>query len=229
VWTQDGRPATPALRNGKDFVYATQACDIVYRLDMMVGMTTPKSAIITNPRPPVMFVDSKNDLRENIDPKQSDERATLVSHLRWHRQTLELKCDGLDAADLARRCIEPSTMSLLGIVRHMAEVERRWFRLWMAGQDAPPHFYSATDPEGDFEGAAPDPEVVEESFKAWRDEIAFSESFVAGAPNLDVLGNIPHEGPVSLREVLVHVIEEYARHIGHADLFRERIDGRIGI
>lgn len=174
-----------------------------------------------------MFVDPENDPRED-GPTLGDERATLVEFLRCQRATLELKCSGLDAADLARRSVEPSTLSLLGLVRHMAEVERIWFRQRMAGQDAPPHFYSKTDPDGDFDGAAPDPEVVAEAWKVWRAEVAFTDRFVAEAPDLDVVGNDPWRGPVSLREVLVHMVEEYARHNGHADLLRERIDGRVG-
>jgi hypothetical protein len=93
---------------------------------------------------------------------------------------------------------KPSELSLLGLVRHMAEVERRWFRNSMAGQDAPPHYYSDTEPDGDFDGAAPDPEVVAEAWNTWRAEIAFADRFVAEAPNLDVVGK---EGDV-LGEVL---------------------------
>jgi pimeloyl-ACP methyl ester carboxylesterase len=124
--------------------------------------------------------------------------------------------------------VEPSTLSLLGLVRHMAEVERIWFRQRMAGQDATPHFYSDTDPDGDFDGAVPDPEVVAEAWNVWRAEVAFTDRFVAEAPDLDVTGNDPWRGPVSLRWVLVHMVEEYARHNGHADLLRERIGGRVG-
>jgi uncharacterized damage-inducible protein DinB len=174
-----------------------------------------------------MFVDPENDPRGD-GPSLGDERATLVEYLRWQRATLELKCSGLDAADLARRSVEPSTLSLLGLVRHMAEVERGWFRRVMAGQDAPPHFYSDTDRDGDFDGAVPDPEVVAQAWDTWRAEVAFAERFVAEAPDLGVTGNDPHQGPVSLREVLVHMVEEYARHNGHADLLRQRIDGRVG-
>jgi uncharacterized damage-inducible protein DinB len=176
---------------------------------------------------PDMFVDPEDGPREG-GPSLGDERATLREYLRCQRLTLELKCSGLDAADLARRSVEPSTMSLLGLVRHMAEVERKWFRVRMAGQDAPPHFYSDTDPDGDFDGAVPDPEVVAEAWKVWRAEVAFTDRFVAEAPDLDIVGNDPYQGPVSLREVLVHMVEEYARHNGHADLLRERIDGRVG-
>jgi len=173
-----------------------------------------------------MFVDSDDDPREN-GPRLGDERATLVEYLRRQRLTLELKCSGLDAADLARRSVEPSTMSLLGLVRHMADVERGWFRVRMAGLDAPRLFRGA-DHDGDFDGAVADPDVVAQAWQVWREECAFTDEFVADAPDLDVTGEVPGEGPISLRELLVHMVEEYARHNGHADLLRERIDGRVG-
>jgi len=87
--------------------------------------------------------------------------------------------------------VDVSTLSLLGLVRHMAEVERGWFRRVMAGQDAPPRFYSDADPDGDFDGAAPEPELVAEAWEVWRSEVAFAERFVAEAPDLDVTGNDP--------------------------------------
>ncbi|CAN5355979.1 DinB family protein [soil metagenome] len=174
-----------------------------------------------------MFTDPDTDPRAD-PPPQADERTTLVAFLRWQRDTLELKCGGLDAADLARRSVEPSTLSLLGLVRHMAEVERSWFRRVMAGQDAPPHFYSDTDPDGDFDSAAPDPALVAEAWETWRAEVAFAERFVAESPDLDVTGNEAWRGAMSLRWVLVHMVEEYARHNGHADLLRQRIDGAVG-
>lgn len=176
-----------------------------------------------------MFIELSTDPRAD-PPARSDERATLTGFLRWQRETLELKCSGLDAADLARRSAEPSTLSLLGLVRHLADVERGWFRGIMAGQDLPPHFSSATDPDADFDGALPGPAVVAEAWNAWRAEAAFTDQFIAEAPSLDITGKIPDawRGLMSLRWVLVHVVEEYARHNGHADLLRERIDGRIG-
>jgi hypothetical protein len=125
---------------------------------------------------------------------------------------------------VARRRQRKPCLSLLGLVRHLAEVERGWFRERMAGQDAPPHYRSDTDRNGDFDGAVPDPEVVAEAWDTWRAEVAFADRFVAEAPDLDLVGR---HGDV-LREVLVHMIEEYARHNGHADLLRERIDGRVG-
>jgi len=141
-----------------------------------------------------------------------------------------LKCAGLDAASLARRSVEDSTLSLLGLVRHLADVERGWFRQVMAGQDAPPHFYSATDPDGDFDGAKPDQGLVTQAFEVWRAEVGFADQFVARAPDLDVLGKVPDpwRGAMSLRWVLLHMVEEYARYNGHADLLRQRIDGAVG-
>jgi uncharacterized damage-inducible protein DinB len=126
--------------------------------------------------------------------------------------------------------VDSSTLSLLGLVRHMADVERGWFRRVMAGQDAPPHFRTVAHPDEAFDGAAPDPRQVAEAWQAWRGEVAFADRFVAEAPDLDLPGKAsdPRRGPMSLRWVLLHMIEEYARHNGHADLLRQRIDGRVG-
>ena len=176
---------------------------------------------------------SDDDPREH-GPTLGDERTTLVEALRCQRLTLELKCVGLDAEEMARRSVEPSTMSLLGIVRHLAEMERATFREMMAGQDAPRLFCSDTNRDGDFDGAVPDPQVVADAWNAWRAEVGFATQFVAEAPSLDITGDDPLNrhgsggGPMSLRQVLVGMIEEYARHMGHVDLLRERIDGRRG-
>jgi hypothetical protein len=193
--------------------------------DNIPPMTSAKKV---NPRPAIMFVEAKDDPRDNVH-RHGDERATLVHELKWLRQTIELKCEGLTADDLARRPVPPSAMSLLGLIRHLAEVERRWIRCWMAGQDAQPHFYSDADPEGDFESAIPDPDIVAHSFKVWRAEAEFTDRFVAETPSLDAFGEVDYIGPVSIREALVHLVHEYGRHVGHADLFREVIDGRAGI
>ena len=176
---------------------------------------------------------SDDDPREHR-PRLGDERSTLVEALRCQRLTLEIKCSGLDAEAMARRSVEPSTMSLLGLVRHLAEMERAGFRKLMAGQDVPRLFCSETDRDGDFDGAVPDPEVVAEAWGAWRAEVDFATRFVAEAPSLDITGDDPLNqhgsggGAMSLREALVGMIEEYARHMGHVDLLRERIDGRRG-
>jgi uncharacterized damage-inducible protein DinB len=173
-----------------------------------------------------MFIDLGADPREG-GTSLGDERATLIEFLRCQRLTLRLKCEGLDVEQLARRAVEPSTMSLLGLVRHMAEVERGWFRRRFAGQDAARRYQSEADPDGDFDGAVADPAVVDEAWAAWRAEIAFAEQFVRET-DLGFVGQDGVGAPISLRELLVHMIEEYARHNGHADLLRERIDGRLG-
>jgi len=176
---------------------------------------------------------SADDPRED-GPRLGDEHVTLVEALRCARLTLELKCAGLDPAAMALRSVEPSTMSLLGLVRHLAEVERATFRVLLAGADAPRLFCSDADRDGDFDGAVGDPLVVAEAWRAWRDEVDFATRFVAEAPSLDITaedGANQHGsggGLMSLREALVGMIWEYARHLGHADLLRERIDGRIG-
>ncbi|MFB6825924.1 DinB family protein [Streptomyces virginiae] len=183
-------------------------------------MTSPRSRA-------EFFVEPERDGRFG-GPATGDERPMLVAFLSDHRATLELKCAGLKS-ELAHRLVEPSTLSLIGLVRHLADVERRWFRLVLAGEDAPPRFSSTQDPDGDFDGALADPAAIEAAWQAWRDEVAFAERFVAEAPDLDVEAVDAWRGKVSLRWVLIHMIEEYARHNGHADLLRERIDGARGI
>jgi Protein of unknown function (DUF664) len=176
---------------------------------------------------------SADDPREN-QTRLGDERTTLTESLRKQRLTLEIKCAGLDAEAMARRSVPPSTMSLLGLVRHLADGERETFRKMMAGQDVPRIYWSEDDRDGDFNGAVPDPQAVAEAWDTWRAEVDFATRFVAEAPSLDITGDDPLNqhgsggGAMSLREVLIGMIEEYARHMGHADLLRERIDGRIG-
>jgi uncharacterized protein DUF664 len=195
---------------------------------MAVMATTRRADMFTADGKP-----SDDDPREHRQ-RLGDERVTLTESLRCQRLTLEMKCAGLDAEAMARRSIEPSTMSLLGLVRHLAEIERATFRALLAGQDVPRLFCSETDRDGDFDGAVPDPRVVAEAWDAWRAEADFATRFVAGAPNLDITADDPLNqhgsggGPMSLREALVGMIGEYARHMGHADLLRERIDGRVG-
>jgi hypothetical protein len=192
--------------------------------------------VVTARRADMFTADGKpsdDDPRENR-PTLGDERTTLVEAVRKARLTLEMKCAGLDAEAMARRAVEPSTLSLLGLVRHLAEVERATFRELMSGQDVPRLYCSATDRDGDFDGAVPDPQVVAEAWDAWRAEVDFATRFVAAAPSLDITANDASNqhgsggGQISLREVLVGLIEEYSRHLGHADLLRERIDGRLG-
>ena len=173
-----------------------------------------------------LFIDPVDDPRVG-GPSLGGERATLTEFLRGQRLTLELKGRDLDAEQMARRSVEPSTLSLLGLLRHMAEVERAWFHRRFAGLDIPKRYQTEADPDADFNGAVADPAVVEEAWAAWREEVAFAEQFTRDH-DLDFVGSDSEGEPVSLRELLVHMIEEYARHNGHADLLRERIDGRTG-
>ncbi|MFF4020417.1 DinB family protein [Streptomyces sp. NPDC001843] len=153
------------------------------------------------------------------------ERPMLESWLAFHRATLELKCAGLDDAQVRLASAEPSSLTLLGLVQHLAEVERNWFQRVVAGLDAPPVFEEET-------GYTLDPgRGMDEALAAWRREIARGQEVCAGR-SLDDTGRIT-DGPltgveVSLRWVLMHMVEEYARHNGHADILRERIDGATG-
>lgn len=163
-----------------------------------------------------------------IDPPlAAPERPMLEAWLDYHRATLEMKCDGLSVDQLRRRAVPPSSLSLLGMVRHMAEVERGWFRRTLSGEDAPPLYYSTTDPDGDFDNV--DSAEPDEAFARWRAECDRARELAAAAPSLDVLAaRGDHSERVSLRWIYVHMIEEYARHNGHADFLRERIDGSVG-
>ncbi|SCF35728.1 Uncharacterized damage-inducible protein DinB (forms a four-helix bundle) [Micromonospora viridifaciens] len=173
-----------------------------------------------------MFVQPDEDPRS--DGGFDGERETLVGYLRDQRLTLELKCADLDAEQLARRAVPPSKMSLLGLVRHLAEVERGWFRRVLAGQDVPKLYSPPNERDGAFDGAVADPAVVAEAWATWRAEVAFAEELVAATADLGTRARMSDGAEISLRELLVHMIEEYARHNGHADLLRERIDGRVG-
>jgi uncharacterized damage-inducible protein DinB len=159
-----------------------------------------------------------------------DETATYREYLGNYRLTIEMKCEGLDVGQLARRSVPPSTMSLLGLIRHLAQVENHWFQRVLQGQtDAPRLYKRDDDPDWDFTGAVPDPEVVADAFATWKAEIARAEEWLDALEEDDLGREAPTgDGDVATRDVLVHVIEEYARHAGHADLLRECIDGRTG-
>lgn len=156
-----------------------------------------------------------------------DERVMLESWLDFHRATLELKCRGLDDAQVRCVAVEPSELTLLGLVQHLAEVERNWFQRVVAGLDVPPVWG-----DGNVSGYGLDPERgIGEALTVWQREIARGREVCAGRP-LDGVGRIA-DGPmagmeVALRWVFLHMIEEYARHNGHADILRERIDGVTG-
>jgi uncharacterized damage-inducible protein DinB len=173
---------------------------------------------------PDMWVDPDDDPREQGEEEAEDERGVVLGYLRRYRLTLEMKCAELTPEQLAQRSVPPSTMSLLGLVRHLAKVEHHWFRRVMAGEDVPRLYSTEADRDADFNGAVADPAVVEEAWRSWRAEVAFAEEVTDRTVDLGTRGR----GGATFRDVLVHMIEEYARHCGHADLLRERIDGRTG-
>ncbi|MEV5886624.1 DinB family protein [Streptomyces sp. NPDC052020] len=165
-----------------------------------------------------------------IPPGSADERTMLEAWLDFHRATLALKCSGLEEGQLRLAAASPSTMTLLGLVQHMAEVERNWFQRVFAGRKVSPVFG-----ESNADGFALHPERgLDEAMAAWEAEVAQGRELIADA-SLDDFGHLSeqeagHAGDegVSLRWIMVHMIEEYARHNGHADLIREQIDGVTG-
>ncbi|WP_405014026.1 DinB family protein [Kitasatospora sp. NBC_01539] len=159
-------------------------------------------------------------------PLVGDEREILTAYLDHHRETLALKCAGLTAAQLSEHAVPPSALTLHGLVRHLAGVEQWWLHLQFAGADEPMIYYSDEDPDQDFEHLDGDPA---EALAVWRARCERSREIVAAAPSLDATGVHRATGqPVALRRILVHLIAEYARHDGHADLLRERLDGATG-
>jgi uncharacterized damage-inducible protein DinB len=164
---------------------------------------------------------------ERIDPPVTGgERETLRGFLDYHRATLAWKCDGLSDEELRRRSMPPSTLSLLGLVRHLAEVERTWFRKVMAGEDIPNVWSTDNDYQVAYD---PTGSTRAEAFAAWQAEVEHARRIEREAESLDVTApNKRHGGVVSLRWVLLHLIHEYARHNGHADLIREGVDGTVG-
>lgn len=172
-------------------------------------------------------------VRPEDDPrvggKPSDELTTIREYLANYRLTLEMKCADLSPEQLATRSVPPSTMSLLGLVRHMARVEYDWFQRSLQGQhDRPRLYWSADNHDLDFDGAVADPAVVEDAFTEWRAQIAAANQWLDGP--IDVGGTVlTNRGEeASIRDILIHMVEEYARHCGHADLLRECVDGRVG-
>ncbi len=177
---------------------------------------------------PDMWVDPADDPRDRHAP-MTDERSTLLEYLRGYRLTAEMKCADLDAEQLARRSVPPSTMSLLGLIRHLADVERNWFRRVLAGQQVPQIYGSEPgDWDAAWDGAVADPRLVEQAWADWRAEVAFADHQLEGETDLGRMVHTRQGEPVQVRDVLVHLVEEYARHCGHADLLREAIDGRVG-
>jgi uncharacterized damage-inducible protein DinB len=160
---------------------------------------------------------------------QVGEREMLTGWLEHHRAILLWKCEGLTDEQLKLHSVPAANLTLLGLIRHMADVERGWFRQALLGEDVPSRYETPDDPDGDFNGVA-DADVAE-AFRAFEEECAASRQAAAAAPDLDVLSQERSERTgqqFSLRWILSHMIEEYARHNGHADLLRESIDGAVG-
>jgi hypothetical protein len=159
-------------------------------------------------------------------PPLGGERVILTSFLDWHRRTFALKCAGVPRERLSDKGIPPSGLSLHGMLRHLAAAERWWFAIQFAGEDLPMLYYSDDDPDQDFESLDGDPA---EALAVWEAECRHAREIVAGTPSLEATGIRKRTGePFSLRWTLVHMIAEYARHNGHADLLRERIDRATG-
>ncbi len=156
-------------------------------------------------------------------PTAAGERATLTGLLEHQRQTLAWKCSGLTAPQLRERAVPPSAISLLGLLRHLAKVEHGWFGRVLGGDTGWPPIWEE-DTGGGFDAEDADPD---EALLVWEEACARSRAFTDAAPSLDVSGTYGDE-VFSLRYVLGHMIEEYARHNGHADLIRERLDGSTG-
>jgi hypothetical protein len=171
---------------------------------------------------PDMWADPGEDPRNNEEASPDGELATLQDFLSNFRLTLLMKCEGLDPGQLARRSVPPSTLSLLGLVRHLAEAERDW-RNWITPGDPAPRLYGAGDAA--FEGAVAEQALVDGAFADLAREQEATDAALAGYPDL---GTRTDGRGIAIRELWVHRIEEYARHCGHADLLRERIDGRVG-
>jgi uncharacterized damage-inducible protein DinB len=169
-----------------------------------------------------MWVDPDDDPRNTDGTSPEGELATLSDYLSDYRATLLMKCDGLEAEQLARRSVPPSTMSLLGLLRHLAEAERAW-RNWISDDPPLPKLYGARD--ADFDGAAASRAAVDAARSDLAREQSETDAVLARHPDL---GERLGERGIAVRELLVHRIEEYARHCGHADLLRECIDGRVG-
>ncbi|MDX3798035.1 DinB family protein [Streptomyces sp. AK04-3B] len=159
-------------------------------------------------------------------PSFGTERDMLRAFLDYHRATLAMKCEGLTDEELRQQSMPPSTLSLLGLVRHMAEVERAWFRRVFEDKDAPMVWSDKIDFQAAYDASA---STRQEAFGAWQAEVENSRRVERAAESLDQAGYQPRwEEEVSLRMVMVHVLLEYGRHNGHADFLREGVDGTVG-
>ncbi|MFU8850304.1 DinB family protein [Micromonospora sp. SL1-18] len=169
------------------------------------------------------------DISRKNEPYVGDERTMLEGWLDYHRDTLLLKCAGLTPAQLKTPSVEPSNLTLLGLVRHMAEVERWWFRIRAAGQQLDSLYCPDASPDGDFDDVAD--ADAEADFATYAAEVEAARQAAAGLSLDQTFSRSGRDGStddINIRWVCVHMIEEYARLNGHADLIRERVDGVTG-
>lgn len=179
---------------------------------MSQNISEPTTPIVADDRADPPFLDS--------------DRPALEAWLELYRKTLPIKIGGLTADQLCRRSVPPSTLSLMGIVRHLTKVEHYWFGTIAAGLPAP-MLYRENDPDGDFNEA--DPATAFRDLDAYHAQLPVSRQQAAAVDDLDrPLPGLRHGEPLNLRWVYLHMIEEYARHLGHVDLLREAIDGSTG-
>lgn len=173
-----------------------------------------------------MWAAPGDDPREAIAPGRG-EKAVLGEYLDRYRMTIELKCSGLTPDQLATRSVPPSTLSLLGLIRHLARVEHSWARRVLEGHPELPRLYrTEAEPDLDFDGVTADEACVADAWASWRVEVAHAQEVYAGL-DLDTIVSV-RDQQIEARDVIVHLVEEYARHAGHADLLRECVDGRTG-
>lgn len=174
-----------------------------------------------------MWLPHDQDPRMSTAPTRG-ERECLVDYLEHYRTTLRLKCDGLGPEQLGTRSVPPSNISLLGLVRHMARVEHHWFRRVIPGDLDLPRLFQGDGEDAGFNWSGePDEALVADAWELWEAEVAHARE-VLDRSDLDRVVEV-HGSPTEVRDLVVHMIEEYARHCGHADLVREVLDGRTGL
>lgn len=166
---------------------------------------------------------------EDEDPRtdggwENSEKGVLLGQLSDRRLTLRMKCQGLDASQMATPSVPPSDLTLLGLVRHLASVEQYWVRTVIEGREQPRLFVDSGNTDVSFTVRG-DAITVEQAWRAWEAEVENTDRVLA---SIDDLGAHACGRPMPIREIVVHRIREYAQHLGHADLLRERIDGRVG-
>lgn len=172
------------------------------------------------------IVPERDDARAD-PPMLAGERESLAAWLELYRESLLLKIAGLDAEQLCRRAVPPSALSPLGIVRHLTEVETYWLREVLGGEDVAERYSTQTNPNADFDGGTPD--TAADDVAAYLSEVARARAAAAAWTDLDRPVRGTRRGqPLNLRWICTHLIEEYARHLGHLDILREAIDGRAG-